>query len=324
MSEEDLEFLSDHQESSHPLNAPLDYSINISERVLHLERAHYFLGSRDSDWHLPLLVTIREEGLKNYRQRSAEGWEKQAAKQQKFAEEVKEKKKGKQAQKGKGKSKSKSRASEHTQGKGKGKQRPSPWQGQRRSVYEDPAEDWSAWDSSWKWWPETWTSSSGSWSAGASSAAWFASQWRPARGDAVCAVHMASNVETSIVGSLWPWIAVVFFSIASSALTYIWAKTKFERQHAEKLKEALEAQRQAQTKPKSKPREEGPSQQPSQQTEGPSTESQSRAGEQETEESHSTRTMFVQSQCTYSSLRKVKQPQFEFLRKGEDGAFPGF
>merc|ERR1712026_435063 len=30
MSEEDLEFLSDHQESSHPLNAPLDYSINIT------------------------------------------------------------------------------------------------------------------------------------------------------------------------------------------------------------------------------------------------------------------------------------------------------
>ena len=158
MTKEDLEFLSDHQESSHPLNAPLDYCINISERVLHLDRAHYFLGSRDSDWHLPLLVTIREEGLKNQRQRSAEGWEKQLAKQQKFADDVKEKKKkGKQSQKGKGKGKSKSRA-----------------------------------------------------------------------------------------------------------------------------------------------------------------------GEQETEESHSTRTMFVQSQCTYSSLRRVKQPQFEFLRKGEDGAFPGF
>merc|ERR1712026_610382 len=64
MSEEDLEFLSDHQESSHPLNAPLDYSIKSSERVLHLERAHYFLGSRDSDWHLPLLITLREEGFK--------------------------------------------------------------------------------------------------------------------------------------------------------------------------------------------------------------------------------------------------------------------
>ena len=29
----------------------------------------------------------------------------------------------------------------------------------------------------------------------------------------------------------------------------------------------------------------------------------------------------VQSQCTYSSLRGVSKPSFEFLRRGEDGAW---
>ena len=29
----------------------------------------------------------------------------------------------------------------------------------------------------------------------------------------------------------------------------------------------------------------------------------------------------VQAPCTYSSVRKVKDPKFEFLRKGEDGAW---
>ena len=39
-----------------------------------------------------------------------------------------------------------------------------------------------------------------------------------------------------------------------------------------------------------------------------------------------TRTMAVQSQCTYSSVRstqerQISQPRFEFLQRGEDGAF---
>ena len=65
MTAKDFEFLSDHQESAHPLHAPIDYSIKVSERVLHLDRASFFIGSRDNDWHLPLLVTMREEPNKN-------------------------------------------------------------------------------------------------------------------------------------------------------------------------------------------------------------------------------------------------------------------
>ena len=150
---------------------------------------------------------MREEGFKNYRQRSIEGWDKQSAKQVKFAEEVKEKKKGKQGHKGKGKGKDKSRASEHPPTKGKGKQGPAPWhKGQRRSVYEDPPADnwWSSWDSPWPWSQDAWagtSQSSSSWST-AASATWFASQWRPSRGDAVCAVNLAANMETAVTG---PW-----------------------------------------------------------------------------------------------------------------------
>ena len=65
----DYEYLSQHQESAHPMIAPLDYSIRVSERVLHLERAHFFLGSSDTDYHCPLLVTLREATIKNWRQK---------------------------------------------------------------------------------------------------------------------------------------------------------------------------------------------------------------------------------------------------------------
>ena len=171
MSNEDFEYLVEHQESAHPLHAPQDYSIKVSERVLHLERAHYFLGSRDSDWHLPLLVTLREEGLKNYRQRSITGWQKKTEKQEKFAEAVQEKKKGEKGNKGKGKGKDQPT-------KGQGKQEAAPWnKGPRRSIYEEtPADDWwSSWDSSWS--QDAWagySQSSSSWRRGES--------WQPKGG----------------------------------------------------------------------------------------------------------------------------------------------
>ena len=97
-----------------------------------------------------MLFRSREEGYKNYRQRSAEGWEKKSAKQQVFDTEVKEKKKGQKGQKGKGQGKDKSRVSEQYPTKGKGKQI-APWRtGERRSVYEEPADDWwSSWEAYW-------------------------------------------------------------------------------------------------------------------------------------------------------------------------------
>ena len=94
MDSDDFEFLSEHQESAHPMHAPQDYSIKVSERVLHLERANFFIGSRDNDWHLPLLVTMREEATKNWRQRSASGWKHIAEKKEKFAEKGQEMRNG--------------------------------------------------------------------------------------------------------------------------------------------------------------------------------------------------------------------------------------
>ena len=35
-----------------------------------------------------------------------------------------------------------------------------------------------------------------------------------------------------------------------------------------------------------------------------------------------TRNVGTQSQCTYSAVRGIEKFQFEWLRKGEDGAFP--
>ena len=165
MADEDLEFLSEHMESSHPLHAPQDFSVKVSERVLHLDRANYFLGSRDSDWHLPLLITLREEGLKNYRQRSTKGWKGIADKKVKFDAEAKDKKKGK----GKGQSHDQSRASE---------QESKPWNSrQQRSVYNEPATDdwWSSWyDGSWSQgnWAGS-SSGSGSWAPQGGSKGWW-------------------------------------------------------------------------------------------------------------------------------------------------------
>ena len=168
MLDEDLEFLCEYQESCHPLHAPLDYQVRVSERVLHLDRADYFLGSRDSDWHLPLLKTLREEGTKNLRQRSAEGWQKQAQERQEFQQKVKDKRKGE------GKGKDESRVSEQTSAKGKGKQGPQPWNArQRRSLFEEPERPDDTWWHSWSsWYDEPWTRAS------SGSSSWYDDSWQ--------------------------------------------------------------------------------------------------------------------------------------------------
>ena len=172
MDNEDFEYLCEHQESCHPLHAPMDYQVRVSERVLHLSRADYFLGSRDADWHLPLLVTLREEGTKNYRQRSKGGWQKLKEKQQAFQQRVKDKKKGGS------KGKDESRASVQPSTKGKGKEGPQPWNaGQRRSIYEDPENYEEAWWPTWSSWYDqpSWTGGS------AGSSSWYGDTWSSGR-----------------------------------------------------------------------------------------------------------------------------------------------
>jgi hypothetical protein len=53
--------------------APQDWLVKMSERVLHLDRRDLWLGSNDSDYHRPMMVTIRQEATKNVRYRSHSG-----------------------------------------------------------------------------------------------------------------------------------------------------------------------------------------------------------------------------------------------------------
>ena len=102
MTTEDYDFLEDKSEDAHPLVAPEDYEIRVSERVRTLTRSDLWLGDNDNDWHLPLLITIREKAARNYRQRSSAGWEKRQKAKEKFKQKLEEKKKQKEL-KGKGK-----------------------------------------------------------------------------------------------------------------------------------------------------------------------------------------------------------------------------
>ena len=42
-----------------PFESPTDYDITVSERVKHLDNMHLFLAPENSNWHNPLLVTLR-------------------------------------------------------------------------------------------------------------------------------------------------------------------------------------------------------------------------------------------------------------------------
>ena len=134
----------------------------------------------------------------------------------------------------------------------------------------------------------------------------------------------------------WVFLFAVVFITAcvSSLLTYVLTKTRLESQ----LKKVLAEQPKPPPQPQSPPTPQPPQQhqQPNedlpQQPQPPrcseeTHESQSRASEPQTAEYQSFRSMAVQSQCTYSFVRKDKSAKknyaFEHLRRGEDGAFPG-
>ena len=72
--------------------APPDYEIRQSGRVLELQNRDLWLRPTDMSWHVPILMTIREEPFKNYRSRTSEKWK---AKEDKV-EEAKKKKKTKE------------------------------------------------------------------------------------------------------------------------------------------------------------------------------------------------------------------------------------
>ena len=72
ISTDDLAWLTDKSPFGAGLSAPQDYLIKLSERVKHLERPDFWLGENDTDWHIPILLTIREHAYRNWRKRSTE------------------------------------------------------------------------------------------------------------------------------------------------------------------------------------------------------------------------------------------------------------
>ena len=66
---------------------PPDYDILQSGRVLELQNRDLWLRPTDMSWHLPTLMTIREEPFKNYRSRTSEKWK---AKEDKIEEAKKQ------------------------------------------------------------------------------------------------------------------------------------------------------------------------------------------------------------------------------------------
>ena len=53
-----------------PMNAPRDYEVRQSGRVLEFQNKDLWIRPRDLSWHFSILVTIRELPFKNYRGRS--------------------------------------------------------------------------------------------------------------------------------------------------------------------------------------------------------------------------------------------------------------
>ena len=65
-----------------------DYDILQSGKVLEFQNRDLWLRPTDMSWHLPILMTIREELSKNYRSRTSEKWK---AKEDKIEEAKKQK-----------------------------------------------------------------------------------------------------------------------------------------------------------------------------------------------------------------------------------------
>ena len=72
LSSDDLTWLENNSPVGSALNAPKDYEVKVCERVKHLERSDLLLGENDTDWHIPMLLTVREHAFRNWRKRSTE------------------------------------------------------------------------------------------------------------------------------------------------------------------------------------------------------------------------------------------------------------
>ena len=101
-------------DTSDVMQAPLDFDVRQSLRVLQLDNRALWLPDRDTSWHLPILVTLRETMIKNWRQRTEAGSKNQIERAINFRQRQQDRQvtKGKGKGKDKGKTTSKSRVSE--------------------------------------------------------------------------------------------------------------------------------------------------------------------------------------------------------------------
>ena len=53
------------------LFGPIDFSVNMSDRIRQLKASHLWLRPRDTDWHRPIVVTLHEILQKNWRKKDA-------------------------------------------------------------------------------------------------------------------------------------------------------------------------------------------------------------------------------------------------------------
>ena len=62
------------EDAEDPMVALPDHDIRQSGRVLEVQNRDIWLRPTDMSWHLPILMTIREDSFKNYRSRTSEKW----------------------------------------------------------------------------------------------------------------------------------------------------------------------------------------------------------------------------------------------------------
>ena len=74
----------DQEDATDPMVAPEDYDVRQSGRVLELQNSDIWLRPTDLSWHVPILITIREEPFKNYLSRTSEKWKAKEDKKQKM------------------------------------------------------------------------------------------------------------------------------------------------------------------------------------------------------------------------------------------------
>ena len=59
------------------LAGPQDFHVELSNRIREIKREHLWIKGTDCSWHRPIIATVREVQTKNWRKRSAAGWEHQ-------------------------------------------------------------------------------------------------------------------------------------------------------------------------------------------------------------------------------------------------------